>query len=314
VHPAALDALDALAIGEAMAVLSPDPPVPLRHAATLSMSMAGAEVNVIMHLAALGLRTAFRSRVGDDPFGQLIGDRLGAAGVEADVCIDPLAPTGIYLKNPGPTGTAVHYYRAGSAASTMDTSIWTSCPPARLVHLSGITTALSPSCAGLVSDGLIRRPVPDAIMSFDINYRPRLWPPAVAGPVLAAQANHADVVFVGLDEAAALWGTTSAAAVRTLIDRPGQLVVKDGAVGATLFTAAGPIFEPAMAIDIVEPVGAGDAFAAGYLYGLLSDRPAAERLRMGHLLAGAAMRTTADVGAPISAADLLSLRRESDEL
>jgi 2-dehydro-3-deoxygluconokinase len=303
--------VDVLAIGEAMAVLSPDPPVPLRRAATLSMSMAGAEVNVVMHLAALGLSTAFCSRVGDDPFGRLIGDRLDEAGVAADVRVDGGAPTGVYFKDPGASGTAVHYYRTGSAASTMDTSIWSTCRPARLVHLSGITPALSASCAQLVSDGLIGRPLAGSTMSFDVNYRPRLWAPAVAGPVLLALACHADLVFVGLDEAATLWGTTSAADVRTLISGP-DLVVKDGAVGATAFTATGVAFEPSIPLEIVEAVGAGDAFAAGYLHGLLSDRPAAERLRLGHLLARAALRTTADVGLPLTAAELSALRRDSD--
>jgi 2-dehydro-3-deoxygluconokinase len=289
--------LDAVAVGEAMAVLSPEVPVRLRHATTLSMSMAGAEVNVAVHLAALGLRSAFHSRVGDDPFGQLIADRLADAGVEADLDIDERAPTGVYFKDPGIDGTSVHYYRTGSAASMMDSSAWATCPPARLVHLSGITPALSPSCAGLVSDGLGRRPVAGAIMSFDVNYRPRLWDPATAAPILAALANQADIVFVGLDEAAVLWGTAGAAEVRQVIDRPVALIVKDGPVGATAFDAADVTFEPSTPIEIVEPVGAGDAFAAGYLYGLLTDQPTAKRLRLGHQLACAAMRTTADVGA-----------------
>jgi 2-dehydro-3-deoxygluconokinase len=298
------DAFDALAIGEAMAVLCPDPPQPLRGASTLHLSVAGAEANVAVHLAGLGLRAGFRSRVGDDPFGQLIADRLGTAGVTADLSVDPLAPTGVYFKDPAATGTRVHYYRAGSAASTMDDDLWADCAPARLVHLSGITPALSPNCARLVTHGLTERPIPDAIMSFDVNYRPSLWPPAIAGPILATLANLADVVFVGLDEATALWGTDTAADVRALIDRPDQLVVKDGGHGATLFTRDSSTFAPAMAIDVVEPVGAGDAFAAGYLYGLLRDQPDRERLRLGHVLAATALVTIADIGSPPRPADL----------
>jgi 2-dehydro-3-deoxygluconokinase len=290
--------IDVLAVGEAMAVLSPDPVRPLRYATNLSMTMAGAEANVAVHLASLGLRTAFLSRVGDDPFGELIRDRLIEAGVDAAVVVDPAAPTGVYFKDPGEAGTLVHYYRAGSAASTMDSSVWSDCPPARLVHLSGITAALSPACARLVATGLTSRPFGDAIASFDVNYRPRLWPPADAGPVLADLANHADVVFVGRDEAAVLWGTDAALEVRELISAPAVLVVKDGGVGATEFGPGGVTFEPATPVEIVEPVGAGDAFAAGYLCGLLADRPPSERLRLGHQLASLALMTAADVGAP----------------
>jgi 2-dehydro-3-deoxygluconokinase len=270
------------------------------------MSMAGAESNVAVHLAGLGLRSMFVSRVGDDPFGELILDALAAAGVQAAVGVDERAPTGVYFKNPSGYATRVHYYRAGSAASTMDRAVWSTCPSARLVHLSGITPALSASCADLVADGLTRRPLDGAVMSFDVNYRPALWSPAEAGPVLADLANRADVVFVGLDEAQVLWGVDGPDDVRALIDRPGQLIVKDGPVGATVFGDR-TVFAPASPVDIVEPVGAGDAFAAGYLYGLLTDHAPDARLRLGHMLAATALRTTADVGVPLTPADLRSV-------
>lgn len=316
---------DVLAVGEAMAMLCPDPPAPLRQAVTLTLSVAGAEANVAVHLAALGLRTVFVSRVGDDPFGERIGDRLRAAGVDALLATHPAAPTGVYFKDPAATGTRVHYYRAGSAAASMDASVWATCPPARLVHLSGVTPALSPSCARLVWNALTHRPIAGATMSFDVNFRPALWAPTKAGPVLAALANRADIVFVGLDEAATLWGTTDAAQVRAVLDRPGLLIVKDGGVGATAFAAnaAGSAnvaadmvtFQPAGPIEILEPVGAGDAFAAGYLFGVLTGRSPREQLRLGHHLAGVALRTVADVGDPPTTADLLTATadREDDD-
>ena len=304
--PAAPDVLDLVAVGEAMAVLSPNPPAPLRHASTLAMSAAGAEANVAVHLAALGLRTAFVSRVGDDPFGEMIDDHLRRAGVDARLTTDPTAPTGVYFKDPGERGTRVHYYRAGSAATGLAAAVWDRCPPARVVHLSGITPALSATCAGLVAVALADRPLPDALMSFDVNYRPRLWPPEQAAPVLAELANQADIVFVGLDEAATLWGTTTPEQVRGVLKRPAVLVVKDGSVGATAFDADGMTFEPALPIEVVEPVGAGDAFAAGYLFGTLTGRPSRERLRLGHHLAADALLTVADVGIPPVVAELLA--------
>jgi 2-dehydro-3-deoxygluconokinase len=305
------DILDVLAVGEAMAVLSPDPPGSLRHARTLAMSAAGAEANVAVHLAALGLRTAFVSRVGDDPFGELLRDRLTSAGVVAALTTDPTAPTGVYFKDPGDTGTRVHYYRAGSAAATMDESVWCDRRPARVVHLSGITPALSATCARLVATALAERPIAGATMSFDVNYRPRLWSVERAAPVLATLANQADLVFVGLDEAATLWGTTTPKQVREVLDRPAMVVVKDGATGATAFGPGGTlgsdhaVFEPALPVEVVERVGAGDAFAAGFLYGTLTGRTVRERLRFGHHLAADALLTVADVGTPRVLAELL---------
>jgi 2-dehydro-3-deoxygluconokinase len=310
----AVDALavDVLAVGEAMAVFCPDPPMPLRGATTLSMSVAGAEANVAVHLAALGLRTVFRSRVGDDPFGELIRDRLTEAGVDARLETVIAAPTGVYFKDPGAGGTRVHYYRAGSAASTMDESTWSDAPAARLVHLSGITPALSDSCDRMVRAAL-SADRGSSVLSFDVNFRPRLWDPATAAPILAALANRADIVFVGQDEAETLWGSTTPADVRDVLPSAGRLIVKDGGIGVTEIGPDGITFEPALPVDIIESVGAGDAFAAGYLYGLLTGRRSAERLRIGHHLAANALRTAADVGAPITAVDLMAAIVKEDD-
>jgi len=297
--------LDVLAVGEAMAVLCPDPPGPVRHAASLALSVAGAEANVVTYLAGLGLRTAFAGRIGDDPFGALISDRLSAAGVRPLFEVDPDRPTGIYVKDPDGAHTRVHYYRAGSAASAMDAGLWSRMPPARLVHLSGITPALSATCAELVAAALHGGgPGGTGMVSFDVNHRPKLWSAVDAAAPLRDLAARADLVFVGLDEAETLWGCRTAEDVRDIIGDGGDLVVKDGAVGATAFTAAGTAFVPAVPVQVVEPVGAGDAFAAGYVYGQLTGADVAHRLVLGHHLAGRALSTAVDVGAPIGVADL----------
>ena len=163
-----------------------------------------------------------------------------------------------------------------------------------LVHLSGITPALSASCAALV-EAVLAAPLP---VSFDVNYRPALWPVPDAAPVLAHLAGRADIAFVGLDEAGVLWGAATAGDVRALLPGPRVLVVKDGGTGAVSFGPSGTVFVAAPAVDVVEPVGAGDAYAAGYLYGVLRDLPEPARLRLGHLVAAAALRVTGDVGCP----------------
>lgn len=274
-------------VGESMALVTPDPPAPLALGGPMRLDVAGAESTVACYLAMLGARAAWAGRVGDDPLGRLLLSRIGSYGVDTSLVeVDPAAPTGVFFKDPGER-TTVYYYRGGSAASRLGPGLVPSL--SGLVHLSGITPALSPSCAALVEAVLDSA----ATVSFDVNYRPALWPVATAAPVLARLAARADVVFVGLDEARTLWGVAGPADVRDLLPGPATIVVKDAANGAW----CGDTFVPAPPVEVVEPVGAGDAFAAGYLYGMLKDLPGPARLRLGHLVAGAALRVTGDVGA-----------------
>ena len=131
-------------------------------------------------------------------------------------------------------------------------------------------------------------------MSFDVNYRPGLWPVAVAAPALLALARRCDLAFVGRDEAEVLWGTTTADQVRALLGASARLVVKDGPAGAHAFHSGLRHFVPARRVEVVEPVGAGDAFAAGYLAAELAGDPPTAALHQGHRFAARALVTTGD--------------------
>jgi len=281
---------DIVCVGESMALVTPDPPAPLALGGPARLEVAGAESTVASYLAQLGVRAAWVSRVGADPLGDLLLTTIGKWGVDTSaVVVDAEAPTGVFFKDPAPArGTRVYYYRAGSAASRMGPQ--TPVPPAGLTHLSGITPALSASCAALVD-----RLLGERRCSFDVNYRPGLWTAERAAPVLAALAGRADLVFVGLDEAQLLWGVATPRDIRALLPGPSTLVVKDGAVGATSFHPAGVDFVPTPPAEVVEPVGAGDAFAAGYLAGLLRGLDETDRLALGHRIAAAALTVTGDV-------------------
>ena len=291
--------MEVVCLGESMVVLAPAPSRDLRRAPDLKVGVAGAESNVAITLALLGARSAWHGKVGDDPFGERVTDALRAAGVDtAGVRVDPERPTGVYFKDPCPDGTRVHYYRAGSAASTMAPGHLDGAEPPRILHLSGITPALSESCRALVDQLLVDRAMSPAQVSFDVNYRPALWPVETAGPVLAGLADRADIVFVGLDEAAALWGVESPEEVRERLPAAGTLVVKDGGEGVTCFNGAVRSYCPAEPVEIVEPVGAGDAFAAGFLYGRLRGADDEGAMRLGHRLAAGALQTVGDLAAP----------------
>ncbi|MEV6056276.1 sugar kinase [Streptomyces sp. NPDC052107] len=288
-------------IGETMAALAPDPPEPLEGAGQLSLSVAGAESNVAMYLADHGIPVAWLSALGDDALGRRVRTAVSAAEVDVSyVRTDAHHPTGLLIKNPGPAGTRVHYYRAGSAASTLGPELLDQEPvrSAALLHFTGITPALSPSCRALVTRALTAPADarPHAV-SFDVNHRPALWPDGDAAPVLRRLADRADIVFVGLDEAQGLWGKDlTLTGLRRLLPRPRILVVKDGARAATALTGGGVHTVPALRTTVVEPVGAGDAFAAGFLAGLLRGLTTTQALRLGHITAVSALQVTADHG------------------
>ncbi|MGW4983534.1 sugar kinase [Streptomyces mirabilis] len=304
-------------VGETMAALAPDPLGPLDGADLLRVDIAGAESNVALYLADHGIPARWVSAVGDDPFGRRVRARIAAGGVDVSgVRTDPQRPTGLLLKDPGPRGhgTRVHYHRAGSAASALTPDVLDdpAVAGAALVHLSGITPALSPGCRALVERAL--RPDRPWPVSFDVNHRPALWDGRSAADMLRRLADRADIVLVGLDEAQALWGDgiTDAERVRDLLSGPRVLVVKDGDRAATAFVGAAAHSVPALTVRVAEPVGAGDAFAAGFLSGLLRQLPVDRALRLGHLTAASALRVAADHG-PLPAPALVAALLDADE-
>jgi 2-dehydro-3-deoxygluconokinase len=306
-------------IGETMALLTPHPPGELEHASTLSLHAAGAESNVAQYLADHGVAACWVSRVGDDPFGRLVRREVATGGVDVDAEVDPSRPTGVYFKHQGPAGTEVRYYRRGSAAAAMTPAILDR-PMVRAagaLHLSGITPALSDSCHDLVAAALRPGPNRAPLISFDVNWRPPLWAGGTdePGDVLAGLARRADLVFVGLDEAATLWGCTGPAAVREVLPEPRLLVVKDGSLAATAFDRANvaEVTVPALAVEVVDEVGAGDAFAAGVLAGAFRGLDLRGQLRLGHLTAVAALRVATDHGPLLDAATIDLLLRCEEE-
>ena len=300
----------AVCVGESMAALLPDVPGPLDAVESFAVSAGGAESNVACALRALGVPSAWVSRVGDDGFGRRLVGELARRGVDTSgVAVDPLRPTGLYLKETGGSGrdgdlgagrSKLHYYRAGSAASAMSAATLREPEVARLVdgarllHLTGITPALSGTCLEMVR-AVLAAPRGRRLVSFDLNWRPTLWRDRDPG-VLREFVNAADVALLGADEAEIAFGTGDPGELRALFPGPATIVVKDAERVVTALTADGAVSEPALAVDVVEPTGAGDAFAAGYLAGTLHGFDERRRLRLGHLAAASALVAHGDVG------------------
>ncbi|WP_255560022.1 sugar kinase [Salinibacterium sp. M195] len=286
---------EVIAIGETMVLITPTVAEPLETAELFRLETGGAESNVAVHLSALGHHAAWASHLGADAFGRRVERQLRERGVDTSlVNFSTDAPTGFYFKDPG---NGVIYHRAGSAASAMTPDDLATVPfeQAAITHISGITPSLSAGCSALIDSVLDRAALSNTVVSFDVNYRAGLWPIAEAAPTLLALAQRANIVLVGLDEAEVLWGTTTPEAVRALLSNPEILVIKDGDIGATEFNADGQVFVPAHKVDVVEAVGAGDAFAAGYLSGYLTGLSAEQRLSLGHDRAALVLTSTSDL-------------------
>ncbi|MGW0537119.1 sugar kinase [Streptomyces sp. NPDC003032] len=300
--------MDVVALGESMVTFLPARPGRLADVPSFERGIGGAESNVLCALAAAGHTTRWVSRVGADGFGDHLVETVARHGVDTSaVARDPHRPTGVYFRTADDRDTDTHevvYYRAGSAASAMsrasvDEDALTA---GRILHLTGITPALSADCLALVRHLCTRRAARGPLLSFDVNHRPGLWTDAGdrAPGVLLDLARGADLVFVGEDEAAAVWGVSGGPdAIRAALPEPATLVVKQGSRGATVFRhGEEPVFQAALRVDVVAPVGAGDAFAAGFLSATLRDLPAAHRLRHGHLMAAAALTVPGDLAPP----------------
>ncbi|MFE0045108.1 sugar kinase [Streptomyces albireticuli] len=312
------------------------------------------------------------SRPGTEPRGSRAGGRGRAPDVAEEVRMEAPSAALVAGRPEGAALAEVAYYRAGSAASAMSPALvpraaaWAG----RVLHLTGITPALSADCLALVRALTDRALTGRPLLSFDVNYRVDLWRDTAEGPaVLAELARRCDLVFVGEDEAEAAWGLHGPAAIRAALPEPDVLVVKRGAAGAVAYvrepgaapadppgsgfaegsaasgaTAPGRdapaprtpggssarsgapapethrapnrsgsagsglpadrvVSVPALRVDVVAPVGAGDAFAAGFLSGALRGLGVRARLRHGHLMAAAALTSAGDLGTPPRRAD-----------
>ncbi|MDN4616334.1 sugar kinase [Leifsonia sp. F6_8S_P_1B] len=286
-------------LGETMALARSRDIGSLRHASDLVLGIGGAESNVAIALSRLGLDAAWLGRVGDDPLGERVVREVRAEGVDVLAIVDSGAPTGLMLKErPRPSSMRVLYYRAGSAGSRLSPADvpdgWIE--RADLLHLTGITALLSESAREALSVAIERARSAGATVAFDINYRSSLAAPALAGPWLRDLAERADVVFGGPEEFELLYPGTDgvAACERLLRSGPTEAVLKRGADGATTVLRTGAVASPGFVVDVVDTVGAGDAFVAGYLSALLEGADVEARLHRANVCGAMLCMTPGD--------------------
>lgn len=273
-----------LTFGETMALMRAEQVGPLAHASTMSLGIGGSESNVAIGLQRLGVQAVWCGRVGEDSLGHLVEREIRAEGVDVRIAVDPSAPTGLMIKERRtPATQRVSYYRAGSAGSRIspediDEQLISG---ASLLHVSGITPALSSAAEATLRYAVRAARAHQVVVSFDVNFRGNLWSREEAGRVYRDIIPLADIVFAGDDEAAIAVGEggTEDLARRIAALGPSQAVIKLGADGA-LALINGTLFrQEAVTVDVIDTVGAGDAFVAGYLAELVNGRGPQDRLK-----------------------------------
>lgn len=294
---------DVVTFGETMLRLSPANHQTLEQAETYEARCAGTESNVAVALARLGLRAAWTSRLVDDPIGRRIANLIRQHGVDVShlVWVDE-GRNGIIFMEIGkrPRPSEVIYDRANSAASQLrpDEIDWGLLDEAKHLHVSGITPALSDSCSECVSAAIERARGAGLTVSFDVNYRRKLWTPQQAAEVLSPMMSEVDVLFLTADDSADLFGIMGEphSAVRETAQRFGSkwTVMTLGGEGAVGYTDEQTLLEPVHPTDMVDRIGAGDAFVGGFLYGFFRN-DLAMALKYGLAMAALKMTTPGDL-------------------
>lgn len=294
--------LDMITIGETLVAFAPTENIRLRYANGFRMRVAGAESNTAIALQKLGRSTGWISRVGDDEFGAYILAMVRAEGVDTSrVLVDPTHRTGVLFKQPLPGNeTEVAYYRDNSAASTLSPQDIdeSSIAGAKLLHITGITPALSNSCLATIRYAVEVARKHNIPISFDPNIRRKLWQKEEFVPILLELVAQSNILLLGLDEAQALFGTGEIDQIfDTVFSYPGisHLAVKNGGVGSYVGSGRQYTHIAPYTCHCIDPVGAGDGFNAGFLFGLLEGMSAVDCGKIGNIVGALATETKGDI-------------------
>jgi 2-dehydro-3-deoxygluconokinase len=260
-------------LGEALVAFLAVDGLPLRDAVSYRRTVVGAEFNVAAGLTRLGHPVLFCGRTGQDALGQVVRDAARGRGVRLHGATDP-APTAVLVRDlSGDRPMEVAYARSGSAGSrlSVDDLPGPALEHARLLHVSGITATLSATAHEATVGAVEQLRSHDGAVSFDPNVRRRLMDPTQARLQMLPLVDHATILLTGADELAWLSDRSSPAdGAAWAIDRGvAVVVVKDGVRGAWASDGVSTWSAPALPVRAVDPVGAGDGFAAGFLSGLL---------------------------------------------
>ena len=284
---------DVLTFGESMMRLTPPGFLRIEQTRSFDIWVGGTESNTAVGLARLGMHAAWLSRLPATPMGRYISNRIGQYGVDVSnvVWADAQERLGIYFheKAQSPRASEIIYDRKDSAMSRMRPSDLPfdlfEADVSKLFHVTGITLAISESARETVHEALQRAKDAGWRISFDTNYRSKLWSGEEAAAGCDYAMSLADLVFCPMGDYRVMYGEASAQdAIEALADRyPNTLIVMTlGVDGALAFTPDGEILrQSAILAGEVGRIGGGDAFAAGFLYAWLNEGDVASALKWG---------------------------------
>ncbi len=295
---------DLVTLGESMLRFSMPVGGALERATRLDVNVAGAESNVAITARRMGLSTGWVSRLPDNPLGRLVSNTVASQGVDTSrVVWAQQGRMGTYYLEIAapPRANRVIYDRAGSAitAITTDEVDWDYIGQARALHLTGITPALGPACAAVVQRAVDVARQRNVILSFDLNYRAKLWSPAEAAAHLTPLIQGVHILRAGADEARALFGLAGDAAqvARQLQARFDSHIalVTDGNRPAAACGGGNVYTRECHPVQIVDEIGAGDAFSAGFLVKYLETGDVEHSLAFAQALAALKLTYSGDL-------------------
>lgn len=279
---------DVITFGESMGLLYPDGPHGIGQGGTMAQSFGGAESNLAIGLARLGCASGWFGQLGKDPIAQGIVKALRGEGVDVSrVKYTDVAPTGLMLRESVRGKSSVYYYRAGSAASRMTPDLVDAdyVAQARIIHFTGITAALSPNCLHTIQHVISICKERNVQISFDPNLRLKLWNIEQARPILLELAKACDYFLPGFDECKLLYQTDDENVIVQELRKLSAKCVIKSFHGNNVFVEKDHLikipFEPVA--EVVDTIGAGDGFCAGFLAGLSKGYSLEEAIRLGGL-------------------------------
>lgn len=297
--------LDVITFGEAMLLLVADRPGPLEHAGAFYKRSAGAETNVAIGLARLGLKVGWASRLGTDSMGRYLLDAMSHEGIDCThVVRDASQKTGFQFKGKVTDGSdpPVEYHRQDSAASRMAAcdidEDWLL--SARHLHATGVFAALSATTLPAARKTMDLMRAAGRSVSFDPNLRPTLWAsPELMRDTINELATRADWVLPGLEEGRFLTGQDTAQGIARFYRKRGAslVIVKLGREGAYFEGEAGigSGHVPGFAVaEVIDTVGAGDGFAVGVISALLEGLSVPEAVKRGAWIGARAVQVPGD--------------------
>ncbi|RPF54303.1 sugar kinase [Aquisalibacillus elongatus] len=294
--------IDVFTLGETMVLFQPDQHAPLDYVHTFPKKIGGAESNVAIGLSRLGHTVSWFSQLGEDPFGRYILKTIRGEGVNVSTCqFTNEAPTGLLFKEQlSAEDVNVYYYRHQSAASFMKPEQLQedSIANAKVLHITGITPALSESAYATVMKAIEIAKKNNVSVSFDPNLRLKLWSEERAKEVLSEIVKMADIILPGMDEGEFLTGQTQPEAISEALDphKEKTIIIKLGDEGAYYSSENEEGYVPGYSVkQVVDPVGAGDGFAAGIISGILRKEPIDQVVRRANAIGAMVVSMTGDI-------------------